>query len=226
MFVTPAFAQETPAEGQLHTETGVAHNEPASGVFPPFDTSTYASQLLWLVLTFGVFYMLMQKVIVPRVGGILENRHDRIAQDLDEASRLKAEADAAIETYERAQKIGDELAEAKRLREEAQHVLAEYQRKRKEAEAEAAGIIAAAEREAAALTAEAKQKTEEFVARRNALSEQKIKQAESEAVNAVRAAAVDLAVAAAEKVLTKKADEAVQQKLFSSSVGEVKARLN
>lgn len=101
MFVTPAFAQETPAEGQLHTETGVAHNEPASGVFPPFDTSTYASQLLWLVLTFGVFYMLMQKVIVPRVGGILENRHDRIAQDLDEASRLKAEADAAIETYER-----------------------------------------------------------------------------------------------------------------------------
>lgn len=127
---------------------------------------------------------------------------------------------------ERAQKIGDELAEAKRLREEAQHVLAEYQRKRKEAEAEAAGIIAAAEREAAALTAEAKQKTEEFVARRNALSEQKIKQAESEAVNAVRAAAVDLAVAAAEKVLTKKANEAVQQKLFSSSVGEVKARLN
>jgi F-type H+-transporting ATPase subunit b len=53
------------------------------------------------VITFGVFYMLMQKVIVPRVGGILENRHDRIAQDLDEAARLKSEADAAIETYER-----------------------------------------------------------------------------------------------------------------------------
>ncbi len=45
--------------------------------------------------------MLMQKVIVPRVGGILENRHDRIAQDLDEAARLKSEADAAIETYEK-----------------------------------------------------------------------------------------------------------------------------
>lgn len=102
MFVTPAFAQETPAEGQLHTETGVAHDEGHDGgVFPPFDFSTYPSQLLWLVITFGVFYMLMQKVIVPRVGGILENRHDRIAQDLDEASRLKSEADAAIETYER-----------------------------------------------------------------------------------------------------------------------------
>ena len=127
---------------------------------------------------------------------------------------------------ERADKIRDELAEAKRLREEAQHLLAEYQRKRKEAEAEAAAIVAAAEREAAALTAEAKQKTEEFVARRNALSEQKIKQAETEAVNAVRAAAVDLAIAAAEKVLAKKSDEAVQQTLFKASIGEVKSRLN
>jgi F-type H+-transporting ATPase subunit b len=126
----------------------------------------------------------------------------------------------------RADKIRDELAEAKRLREEAQHVLAEYQRKRKEAEAEAAGIVAAAEREAAMLTAEAKQKTEEFVTRRNALSEQKIKQAETEAVNAVRSAAVDLAIAAAEAVLAKKTDAAVQDSLFKGSLGEVKARLN
>lgn len=126
----------------------------------------------------------------------------------------------------RADKIRDELAEAKRLREEAQHVLAEYQRKRKEAEAEAAGIVAAAEREAAMLAAEAKQKTEEFVARRNALSEQKIKQAETEAVNAVRSAAVDLAIAAAEAVLAKKTDAAVQDSLFKGSLGEVKARLN
>ncbi len=101
MFVTPAFAA-APAEGQTHTETGVAHDAGhGTGVFPPFDTTTFPSQLLWLVLTFGVFYMLMQKVIVPRVGGILENRHDRIAQDLDEAARLKSEADAAIETYEK-----------------------------------------------------------------------------------------------------------------------------
>lgn len=73
----------------------------ASGVFPPFDQSTYASQVLWLAITFGLFYLLMQKVIVPRVGGILENRHGRIAQDLDEAARLKSEADAAVETYEK-----------------------------------------------------------------------------------------------------------------------------
>lgn len=119
MFVTSAFAQTAPEAtetlvapgvapvGEVHTETGVPHSDAASGVFPPFDASTYPSQLLWLVITFGLFYLVMQKLLVPRVGGILEQRHDRIAQDLDEASRLQAEADAAVATYER------ELAEAR-----------------------------------------------------------------------------------------------------------------
>ncbi|MBB4064350.1 F0F1 ATP synthase subunit B [Gellertiella hungarica] len=126
----------------------------------------------------------------------------------------------------RADQIRNDLSEAKRLREEAQQLLAEYQRKRKEAEADAAKIVAAAEREAEMIAAEAKQKTEEFVARRNALSEQKIKQAETDAVNAVRAAAVDLAIAAAEKVLASRADANVQADLFNQAVGEVKTRLN
>ncbi|MEW9616370.1 F0F1 ATP synthase subunit B [Shinella sp. S4-D37] len=126
----------------------------------------------------------------------------------------------------RAEKIQNELAEAKRLREEAQHLLAEYQRKRKDAEAEAASIVAAAEREASALTAEAKQKTEEYVARRTVLSEQKIRQAEADAINAVRAAAVDLAVAAAEKVIAAKADAATGKALFDNAISEVKTRLN
>ena len=126
----------------------------------------------------------------------------------------------------RAEKIQNELAEAKRLREEAQHLLAEYQRKRKDAEAEAASIVAAAEREASLLTAEAKQKTEDYVTRRTALSEQKIRQAETDAINAVRAAAVDLAVAAAEKVIAAKADAATGKALFDNAISEVKTRLN
>lgn len=126
----------------------------------------------------------------------------------------------------RAAKISNELAEAKRLREEAQHLLAEYQRKRKDAEAEAASIVAAAEREASALAAEARQKTEEYVVRRNALSEQKIAQAEADAINAVRAAAVDLALAAAEKVIAAKTDAATSKALFADALGEVKTRLN
>jgi F-type H+-transporting ATPase subunit b len=75
---------------------------------------------------------------------------------------------------QRAAKIQNELDEARRLREEAQQLLADYQRKRKEAEAEAQGIVDAAKREAKALAADAKVKTEEYVARRTAFAEQKI----------------------------------------------------
>ena len=99
MFVTPAYAEEAaPATGQVNTETGVPAAHHAS--FPPFDPKTFPSALLWLVITFAIFYIVMQKAIIPRVGGILENRHARIAQDVEEAARLKAEADAAVETYE------------------------------------------------------------------------------------------------------------------------------
>ncbi|QWW68545.1 F0F1 ATP synthase subunit B [Rhizobium sp. WYJ-E13] len=139
---------------------------------------------------------------------------------------LKVPGMMAKSLDDRADQIRNELAEAKRLREEAQHLLAEYQRKRKEAEAEAAHIVAAAEREAEMLTAEAKKRTEEFVANRTALSEQKIKQAEADAMKAVRSAAVDLAIAAAEAVIGKQADGKVQSELFGRAVGEVKTRLN
>lgn len=126
----------------------------------------------------------------------------------------------------RADNIRGELDEAKRLREEAQALLAEYQKKRKEAEAEAAALVAAAEREAALLTEEARQKTEEFVARRNALSEQKIKQAEADAISAVKSAAIDIAVAAAGKVIASKTDKTTQNALFKDAVGKVQSRLN
>ena len=139
---------------------------------------------------------------------------------------LKVPGMVAKSLDQRAENIRSELAEAKRLREEAQQLLAEYQRKRKEAEADAAQIVAAAEREAAMLTEEAKQKTQEFVARRNALSEQKIRQAEADAIAAVRSAAVDLAGAAAEKVIASKADAATQEALFKDSLGKVQSRLN
>ncbi|MQB43989.1 F0F1 ATP synthase subunit B [Rhizobium sp. ICMP 5592] len=139
---------------------------------------------------------------------------------------LKVPGMMAKSLDDRADQIRNELAEAKRLREEAQHLLAEYQRKRKEAEADAANIVAAAEREAEMLTTEARKKTEEFVANRTTLSEQKIKQAEADAMKAVRSAAVDLAIAAAEAVLAKKAGGKVQSELFNTAVSEVKTRLN
>ncbi|MGY6708602.1 MAG: F0F1 ATP synthase subunit B [Rhizobiaceae bacterium] len=127
---------------------------------------------------------------------------------------------------DRAQRIRNELDEARRLREEAQQLLAEYQRKRKEAEQEAEEIVSIATREAENIVAEAKQKTDEFVERRKAVAEQKIAQAERDAVNQVRSSAVDIAVAAAERILSEKVDAKMSAELFKKSMGDVKAGLN
>ena len=74
----------------------------ASGAFPPFAVETFPSQLLWLAITFGVFYYLMSKVALPRISSILEMRKDRVAADLDEANRLDEEGKAAVAAYEQA----------------------------------------------------------------------------------------------------------------------------
>lgn len=126
----------------------------------------------------------------------------------------------------RSDKIRAELEEARRLREEAQALLAEYQKKRKEAEQEASDIVTAARNEAAMLADDAHKKTEDYVARRTALAEQKIGQAEREAINEVRASAVDLAVEAARKVLGDKVDAKADTGLFKASLAEVQAKLN
>jgi len=127
---------------------------------------------------------------------------------------------------QRADKIRNELEEARKLREEAQQLLAEYQRKRKEAEAEAVGIVDAAKREAKALAADAKVKTEEYVTRRTAFAEQKIAQAERDAIAEVRGSAVDIAIEAARKVLGDKVDATAAGQLFKSSIDAVKTKLN
>jgi len=140
MFVAPVFAQEAAGEGagEVHTETGVPDAGGHGSNFPPFDPSTFPSQLLWLAITFGLFYLFLKRVVLPRIGGILEVRRDRIAQDLDQASRMKEEADAAVAAYEQ------ELAEARRkasaIAQEARDAAkaeAEAERRRVEAELEA-----------------------------------------------------------------------------------------
>jgi F-type H+-transporting ATPase subunit b len=73
----------------------------AKGAFPPFDTSTFAGQIFWLVITFGLLYWLMSKVALPRVSEILEQRKARIESDLAQASQTQADADAAAAAYEK-----------------------------------------------------------------------------------------------------------------------------
>lgn len=135
MFVAPAFAQEAAedAVAETHTETGVAENGGHQAEFPPFDASSYPSQLLWLAITFGLFYLFLKRVALPRIASILEVRRDRIAQDLDQAARLKEEADAAVATYE--QELADARKKAGTIAQEARdNAKAEAESERREVE--------------------------------------------------------------------------------------------
>lgn len=90
-------------KSDIHTAgTEIPKDELHEIGFPPFDGAMFSSQLLWLAITFGALYWIMAKVALPRIAGILEDRHDRIASDLDEAERLKQETDKAIAVYEEA----------------------------------------------------------------------------------------------------------------------------
>ncbi len=122
-------------------------------------------------------------------------------------------------------KIETDLSEAKRLREEAAALLVEYEQKRIAAESEAQGIIAAAQEEAARLTTEAQASLADLVARRTKAVEDKIAQAEAQAVAEVRSRSADLAVEAARLVLT---DEMNKKggTVIDKAIADVAGRLN
>lgn len=122
-------------------------------------------------------------------------------------------------------KIEEDLAEARRLREEAQALLDSYAKKREEAEAEAQGIVTAAHEEATRLTEEANAALEDLVARRTRAVEEKIAQAESQAVAEVRARSADLAIEAARQVLTRQMRDKGDA-LVSRAIKDVGAKLN
>jgi len=126
----------------------------------------------------------------------------------------------------RADAIRNELDEARRLRDEAQALLADYQRKSREAENEAKAILEQAKREGEALAAETRRSLSESVERRTKLAEDKIARAEAQAVSEVRASAVDSAIAAAEKILKARAAGATATALVDSSIRDLEGKLN
>jgi F-type H+-transporting ATPase subunit b len=127
---------------------------------------------------------------------------------------------------DRAAAIRKELDEARRLREEAQSLLADYQRKHRNAGQEAEAIVEQARREAEAFAAETRKSLAEMVERRRKQAEDKIARAEAQAMEDVRAAAVDMAIAAAEKILREKASGAGGAALIDESIRTLKSRLN
>lgn len=139
------------ATTNTHSEVGHAEGQ---APFPPFQSETYPSQLLWLAITFGLFYYLMAKVALPRISSILEVRSDRIAQDLDEATRLRDESDAAIAAYE--QSAAEAHASAQTIRQEAiDKAKAKAADSRAKEESKLADLLAKSEGEISARKAEA-----------------------------------------------------------------------
>jgi F-type H+-transporting ATPase subunit b len=137
-----------PAAKDAHGATG-AHSEADGGQhkggFPPFESETFASQLVSFAITFVVLYLIVSKLALPRMSGVLAARQDKIDGDLAAAQKSRDESDAAMKAYEselatartKAQQIGSEIREK---------LSAEAERDRKALEERLAGKLADAEK--------------------------------------------------------------------------------
>ena len=139
---------------------------------------------------------------------------------------LKVPAMLAKMLDERAEKISNELDTARKLREEAAALLEEYKKKRVDAVAEAAEIVAQAKRDAEIYAVDARKKLSETLARRSKQAENKIAQAEASASKDVRIAATELAIAAAASLLKDGTKGKSGERLIAESITAVKSRLN
>jgi F-type H+-transporting ATPase subunit b len=140
------------AAGDTHATTEAGAHD--TGVFPPFDPATFASQLLWLAITFAALYLLMSKIALPRIGGILDDRKGRIDADLAAADASRQKTDAAIAAYEAA--LAAAKAKAQGIANESREAIqADLAAKRSAVEADLAGKVSTAEARIAQTKAEA-----------------------------------------------------------------------
>jgi F-type H+-transporting ATPase subunit b len=155
---------------------------------------------LWVLLSFVLFVAILVYYKIP----------SKVVKALDD----------------RAEQIRSELDEARRLREEAQSILADYQLKRHEAEKEAQDIVATAQRDAEAYAEEQRKVMTETLQRRMRLAEEKITRAEEQAVIDIRSKAADVAISAAEIVIARQLKGKSAKNLVEKSVKDVGAKLN
>lgn len=153
----------------------------------------------WVAVAFVIFVGVLFKFGWARAVALLDKRADDIKSELDEAIRL---------------------------REEAQELLAAYQRKQREAEKESADIIAHAETEAERIRAEAEEELAATVGRRTEAAMTKIDQAEAQALAEVRETAVDVAVSAARRMLAENLDDSRSDTLIDDAIGELRRKLH
>lgn len=139
--ISSAFAAEGEQTTHEAVGAGEAHHE---GVFPPFQTENFAPQIFWLVIIFGLLYVLMSRIALPRVGGIIENRGAKISADLGAAREMQSKAQAAAAAND--ENLRRRREEAQAIGREAQHkIAAETAKQRAVAESQAAEKIRAAD---------------------------------------------------------------------------------
>jgi len=127
--------------GTAHTEAG--HEK---GPFPPFQKEFFASQLVWLALSFVVLYVLLSKMVLPRINRILEARRQHIEGDISAAARAKSASEAAAAAYAKA--LEEARANAQAIAAKThQELAAQSEARRKELEAGLSAKLASAEQE-------------------------------------------------------------------------------
>jgi F-type H+-transporting ATPase subunit b len=150
-----------------------------TGVFPPFQSEHYPSQLVWLTISFVLLYVLMSKIALPRIAGIFAERSKLIGGDLAAAEKLKEQSDAARTAYEKA------LADAR---------------------ARAQGIASSTREQQARAAEAANKRLEAQLNERLNAAEQSIAASRTAAMGHVRAIASDTASAIVERLIGKTPD--------------------
>ena len=173
-------------EDSAAVEAGAHGAGAASGGMPQLDFATFPSQIFWLIVSLVALYYILSRVALPRIAGVIEERHDAIEDDLDRAAEFKRRAAEAEQAYEKA------LAEAKR---EANEIAAKA---RAEVQKDLDAAIAKADAEIAAKTSESEKRIGEI--RDNALAS-----IESVAVETAEALVAALAPEAKDKKAVKSA---------------------
>jgi F-type H+-transporting ATPase subunit b len=174
-----AAPHESAESGAAATHGTVSHAGKEGADFPPFDTANFAPQIVWLALIFGLLYVLMSRVALPRVASILSDREKKIASDLNASRDLQTKAQAAA---------------------------AENEEKLRVTRAQAQAIGREAQKSAAEQTAAQRAASEKEFASKLAASDQRIAEAKAKALVNVEHIAVDAAVSILEKLTHKRVE--------------------
>ena len=185
----------TDAQPTLQQSTAVPHGDPYAVDAHHGTEAFYADPTFWVLMAFILFFVVLFYLKIHKtLAGLLDERSEKIARQIDEA---------------------------RTLREEAQALLAQYQRQQMEASKEAEDIIKHAEEDAKIITDQAEKDREALVARRTQLAEEKIAQSEALAIQEVQQAAVTVAMASARTLIAENVKGGLQEKLVEQSVSDL-----